>query len=118
MKIAISAHQATNDTPFSERFARCDYFIIYNTENNEWNAIENPAKDATGGAGTKVVQFLSENNITSVITGHYGPNAFKALKIASIKAYEAKEGTPEELYNQFLANKLKQVFSATGPGHH
>jgi predicted Fe-Mo cluster-binding NifX family protein len=65
-----------------------------------------------------VVQFLSNHQVGATITGKYGPTAYKALKAAGIKGFEAAAGTPEELYQRYAAGKLKQVSLATGRGRH
>jgi len=118
MKIAISSHDGKSDSIFSTRFGRCEYFIFINTDTNEWTSIENPAASASSGAGSHVAQFLISNSVEATITGRYGPTAFTALEAAGIQAFEAKEGTPEELLKRFLAGDLKKVNEATGPKLH
>ena len=118
MKIAISSHNGKFDSPFSARFGRCEYFIFIDTDTNDWTSIENPAASASSGAGSHVVQFLISNGIEATITGRYGPTAFTALDVAGIQAFEAEEGTPEELLKRFLAGDLIKVNEATGPKLH
>ena len=118
MKIAISSHDGKTDSQFSSRFGRCDTFIFFDTETRSYEAKPNPAADARGGAGPQAVQFLHNNGVEATITGRYGPNAFSALAAAGIQAYEADEGTPDELLDRFLAGDLKRVDSATGPELH
>ncbi len=118
MKIAISSTNGNPKSPFSSRFGRCDYFVFYDTETQKWESKPNPAASGGGGAGTFTVQFLSNSGVGATISGRYGPNAFSALKAAGIKAFEASSGTPEELVEKYLAGKLTQVGSATGPGLH
>jgi predicted Fe-Mo cluster-binding NifX family protein len=118
MKIAISSHDGKFDTPFSPRFGRCEFFIFIDTETRDWEAVANPATAARGGAGSQAVQFLSTNGVEATITGRYGPTAFTAIEAAGIKAFEAENGTPEELLEKFLAEELKRVNAATGPSRH
>ena len=118
MKLAISSHDGKLDSQFSSRFGRCNYFIFFDTETRSNETKPNPAADARGGAGPQAVQFLNNNGVEATITGRYGPNAFSALEAAGIQAYEADEGTPDELLDRFLAGDLKRVDSATGPELH
>jgi len=118
MKIAISSPDGKLDTPFSPRFGRCEYFIFVDGETREWEAKDNPAASARGGAGPQAVQFLANNGVEAVISGQFGPNAFTSLEAAGIQAYEADGGTPSELLDRFLAGTLKQVNTATGPKRH
>jgi len=118
MKVAISSHDGKLDSSFSSRFGRCDYFVFIDSESRDWESMRNPAADARGGAGPRVVQFLSEQGVNATITGRYGPNAFTALDAAGIQAFEADGGTPEQLIELFLAGELKQVHAASGPELH
>jgi predicted Fe-Mo cluster-binding NifX family protein len=118
MKVAISSHDGKLDTSFSSRFGRCAYFVIIDSESRDWESKRNPAADARGGAGPRVVQFLSEQGVDATITSRYGPNAFTALEAARIQAFEADDGTPEQLIEKFLAGELKHVHAAPGPERH
>ena len=106
MKIAISTTNGTATEPINPRFGRCETFAIYDTQTNSWSSQSNPAIEAQGGAGTKVVQFLLENAINVVITGHYGPNAFRAIQASNIEAFQATSGTPQELVEQYHNQQL------------
>ena len=118
MKIAISSSDGKLNTQFSARFGRCQYFVFIDTETRASETKPNPAAEARGGAGTKVVQFLADNGVAATITGRYGPNAYTALKAAGIQTYQADSGTPEELLDKFIDNELEQVHEASGPELH
>jgi predicted Fe-Mo cluster-binding NifX family protein len=118
MKIVITATGDQVDQPFNPRFGRADYFILFDTETQKSDSFSNPAADARGGAGPQAVQFLSNKGAEVVISGRYGPSAFTALEAAGIKAYIAKDGTVNDILQQFLDGQLEQVGSATGPGFH
>ncbi|MBT3188372.1 MAG: NifB/NifX family molybdenum-iron cluster-binding protein [Anaerolineae bacterium] len=118
MKIAISSHDGKKDTEFSTRFGRCDFFVFIDSETSLWETKPNPAKSASGGAGPQTVQFLAENGVEATITGRYGPKAYTTLEAAGIRTFVAKEGTPEELLEKFLAEELEEVDSATGKEMH
>ena len=118
MKIIITANSDKIDQPFSPRFGRADYFMLYDSDTQEWVAFKNPAADARGGAGPQAVQFLDGKNTEIIISGRYGPSAFTALEAAGIKAYIASNGTVSDVLQQFLGDQLEQVGEATGPGMH
>ncbi|MEA2008319.1 MAG: NifB/NifX family molybdenum-iron cluster-binding protein [Chloroflexota bacterium] len=118
MKLAISSSDGKFNSQFSARFGRCNYFIFIDTETRAWEAKPNPAVNARGGAGPQAVQFLTSNGTEATITGRYGPNAFSAVEAAGIQAFEADNGTPEELLDKFLAGELKQINASTGPSLH
>ncbi len=118
MKIIITASSDKADQPFNPRFGRADYFMLYDSDTQEWVAFRNPAADARGGAGPQAVQFIDGKNPEIVISGRYGPSAFTALEAAGIKAYVASNGTVSEVLQQFLDGQLVQAGKATGPGMH
>ncbi len=118
MKIIITAASNKIDQPFSPRFGRADYFILIDSETREWEAFSNPATAARGGAGPQAVQFIAGKGARAVISGRYGPSAFTALEAAGLQAYIAKEGTVNEVLDQYLAGELENTTTATGPELH
>jgi predicted Fe-Mo cluster-binding NifX family protein len=118
MKIIITASSDKIEGQFNPRFGRADYFMLYDSDSQEWLALRNPAADAHGGAGPQAVQFIAGKNPDIVISGRYGPSAFTALDAAGIKAYIANAGTVSEVLGQFLDGQLNQVAAATGPSMH
>jgi predicted Fe-Mo cluster-binding NifX family protein len=118
MKIIITASSNKIDQPFSARFGRADYFILVDSETREWEAFSNPAAAARGGAGPQAVQFIVNQGAEAVISGRYGPSAFSALEAAGLQAYIAKQGTVNEVLDQFLAGELASTTAATGPELH
>lgn len=118
MKIIITASSNKIEGLFNPRFGRADNFLLYDSESQEWSAFQNPAADASGGAGPQAVQFIAGKNPEIVISGRYGPSAFTALEAAGIKAYIANDGTVSQVLGQFLDGQLTQVAAATGPSMH
>ena len=118
MKIIITANGNSIDSPFSPRFGRCAYLIAIDTETGDWQALENPASGASGGAGPLVVQVISQQKASAAITGRYGPNAFTALQAAGIRGFVAKGKTVRDVLDQFNAGTLEEVFAATGEELH
>jgi predicted Fe-Mo cluster-binding NifX family protein len=118
MKIIITATSSRIDQPFNPRFGRADYFILVDSDTQEWEAFSNPAVQARGGAGPQAVQFIADQGAEIVISGRYGPKAFSALQAAGIKAYVAGDGTVNGVLQQFLDGQLEMVSAATGPEMH
>jgi predicted Fe-Mo cluster-binding NifX family protein len=116
MKIAISSRDGQYNKGFSDRFGRCNYFVIVDSETRSWDALPNPAASTRGGAGTQVVQFLADNGVEAIISGRFGPNAYFALGAAGIQAYRASSGTPEELVDKLIAGELDQASESPGRG--
>jgi predicted Fe-Mo cluster-binding NifX family protein len=118
MKIAISSPSGEPESEFSGRFGRCQYFLLFDTADASWMKVANPARDAQGGAGARVVQFLTDHGVEAVISGRYGPTAFSALEASGIKPYLADSGTPADLVAGLDQGDLKLAAGPTGEGRH
>jgi predicted Fe-Mo cluster-binding NifX family protein len=101
MKIAVSSDGANLDSNVDPRFGRCPYYIIYDTESDEFKSVENNSGQASGGAGIQAAQTISDMKIESVITGNIGPNAFRVLSAASIKVYSGATGSVKDAVEKF-----------------
>lgn len=118
MKIAITSSGKENTSALNPRFGRCEYFITVDTDTKEWEAFENPAVSAGGGAGTQAAQFIANQGVEAVISGRFGPNAFTALDAAGLQAFASTQETVDAALDKFLAGELERVTAATGPQMH
>lgn len=112
MKIAVSSDGTVLESNVDPRFGRCPYYIIYDTESNEFKSVENKSGQAAGGAGIQAAQTISDMKIESVITGNIGPNAFRVLSAASIKVYSGATGSIKDAVEKF---KKGGYHETTGP---
>jgi predicted Fe-Mo cluster-binding NifX family protein len=118
MKIAITSSGRQNTSPLNPRFGRCEYFIIIDTDTKEWEAVDNPAMGARGGAGSQAAQFIANQGVEVVVSGRYGPNAFAALQAAGIQAFVSTQEAVDVALDTYLAGELEHVTAATGPELH
>ncbi len=118
MKIAVTAVGETMDSPVDQRFGRARYFVLYDTETEEWSAHDNKQSlDAAQGAGIQAGQKVSELGAKAVITGHCGPKAFMTLGAASIDVYPGASGTVAEAVVAFSEGKLTKSDNANVDAH-
>jgi len=119
MKIAISSTGNNLESELDAKFGRCDYFLIVEIENNKiknFKAIENTAKDQTGGAGIVAGEIVAKQKVDFVITVNLGPRAFSVFEEFKIKIYQGK-GKIKNVVQDFLDKKLKELTNSTGPQH-
>jgi len=107
----ISSFGKTLKSSPNPRFGRTDFFIKYDTEKDDWEPLENPAVSQSGGAGIAASQFLVNQNAAVAISGHFGPNAYRALSSANIKMYTFNN-THETIENVVEAYKHKSLEEA------
>lgn len=117
MKIAISSFGKSTTDLLNKRFGRCEYFQIYDNENNQVKVIENEGLKAGGGAGIAAAQQLVDENIDTLITGNLGPNAFEIIEKSKISAYKSDEILVEDVLEKFKNNQLSEIKIA-GQSHH
>ena len=121
MKIAISISGNSIDASFDARFGRAAAFCLVDTETDTWEAFENPALSASGGAGVQASQFIAKHGVQAVVSGAFGPNAFDTLAAAEIDMYLAPGNTAHtaaEILEMFKAGQLTKAEAATNAGHH
>lgn len=118
MKIAISAKGKNLQSEVDARFARAEYFIIYDTETGSNEAVENTdGAGATHGAGPLASEKIARTGAKAVLTGNCGPNAFRTLKAAGIEVYTGISGTVFEAINDFKQGKLSKADNPSVRGH-
>jgi len=119
MKLIITAAAPELEAPVDPRFGRGAYFIVFDTDTQQWQAHKNEGVNATGGAGSQAAQFVAQQGVDAVISGDFGPNAYIALAAAEIRMYLlGSSKTPGQAVADFTAGTLKQVHAPTGAGHH
>lgn len=101
MKICISSQGNTLDSQVDPRFGRCQYFIIADTGNLEFEVVRNPNIDAMGGAGIQSGQLMANKNVKAVLTGKVGPNAFQTLQAAGIEVITGISGIVKEAIEKY-----------------
>jgi predicted Fe-Mo cluster-binding NifX family protein len=117
MKIAISSNGETNESILDARFGRCEYFQIHDTEKKEVKILENLGKCANGGAGIVAANQLIDEKVDVIITGNLGPNAFKLIDVAHVKAYKCENISITAVFEKYNNNELEEI-NISGPTHH
>ena len=116
MKIAISAAGQNKESLMDRRFGRCDYFLIYDTETEEFRTIKNNGVSSGGGAGIAAASQVIEEDVSAIITGNLGPNAFELIEKSGIKAYGCEIIPIFKAVEMFQKNQLS-VINTAGNAH-
>jgi len=101
MKICVTSQADNLDAELDPRFGRCKYFLFVDQDTLEFEAIENPHIDATGGAGIQSGQLVANKGVKVVLTGNVGPNAFQTLKTAGIDVVIGLSGNVKEAIEKY-----------------
>jgi len=98
MKIAITSNNNNLDSKLDNRFGRCSYFAIYDTESKNVEFYANPSKESTEGAGPASAQFVASKGVKKVISGEFGfkvKSLFESLEIEAINLKESDNSIAE-----------------------
>lgn len=117
MNIVISATGKTTENLLDVRFGRCKYFQIHNNENGNIKILENKGLNSSGGAGIAASNQLIDEKVDVIITGDLGPNAFKLIEKAGIKAYKCGNIAISSVLEKYFKGELEEI-KISGSAHH
>ncbi len=118
MKICITSTGSSLDSNVDPRFGRCPYFIIYDIGSDTFEFIENGSRQSMGGAGIQAGQVIAAKEVSAVLSGNFGPNAFRVLQAANIKMYSGVSGIVREAIEKYKNGQLVETSSANVESHY
>jgi predicted Fe-Mo cluster-binding NifX family protein len=117
MVVVVTAKGRDLDAPISPIFGRCSTFILVDMETMEYEALENPAVSAPGGAGIQAAQFVIDRGARAVLTGNVGPNASGVFRTADMPVYLVEGGTVRDALETYGNGLLQTAKGATVASH-
>ena len=119
MKLAITTSGTDLDAPVDIRFGRARGFAVVEMDTGNFQYLDNSEASSAGqGAGIQAARLMAAHGVQVVLTGHCGPNAFRALQAAGIRIYTGLHGgTVREAVEQFKAGTLEEARAADVQGH-
>ncbi len=98
MRAVITAKGNTQDALLDQRFGRCAYFVIYDTDYQSVEFIPNPNVHGGEGAGISSVRLMEEKKVEKIISGEFGlqiKNLLDSLKIQMIMVRDPEKSVGE-----------------------
>jgi predicted Fe-Mo cluster-binding NifX family protein len=118
MKIAVTSQGKDLDSQVDPRFGRAAYIIVVDSDSMKFQVIDNNANvNAMKGAGIQAAGNVVNSGAQVLLTGHCGPNAFKALKAGKVAVSNNAFGTVREAVKAYLDGKLPHAEDANVEGH-
>ena len=117
MRVVVTANSAGLDAPASPVFGRCPMYVFVDTETMAFEAVENPAINAAGGAGIQAAQFVIERGAQAVVTGNVGPNASNVLQPAGVSVHLFGGGTVRQAVEAYKGGQLPAAGGANVQAH-
>jgi predicted Fe-Mo cluster-binding NifX family protein len=117
MKVAVSAIGPTLHAGVEPRFGRCSTFVIVETDDMTFEAIENRNGSLGGGAGIQSAQLMAQKGVRVVLTGSCGPNAHQTLSAAGVDVVVGCSGTVSEAVARFKSGEIHPVSAPNVASH-
>ncbi len=109
MKIALPVTSKEENCMLDNRFGRGSFYYIFDTKNDSFEIIDNPAKQARGGAGIQAVEHLINKGVGSVIVPEMGPNAERVLRSVNISVFQGEHLPARELIEKWKNKSLREI---------
>ena len=117
MKIAISSAGKSLESEIDPRFGRCRYFLVVDTETEAFEVLPNENAEMMGGAGIKAAQLVADLELSAVLTGNIGPNAFEVLNTAGIQIMTGVTGIVADAIEAYKQGQLERAEAHTVESH-
>jgi predicted Fe-Mo cluster-binding NifX family protein len=72
MRVAITSTGNSLESDLDRRFARCNYFVIFDNQSGSVEFIPNPNKNLEENAGPASVELLVSRKTDKIISGEFG----------------------------------------------
>ena len=92
MKVGVSASGRDLNARVDDRFGRCPWFLVVDSDSLEFEAVENRHAEEGMGAGMVAAKDLIDVHVDAVISGQVGPKAYEVLKALNIDIFLASGG--------------------------
>ena len=109
MKIAIPADEKNIDSTVCQSFGRTPFFLIYDTDTDTAEFLDNSAASSQGGAGIKAAQSIVDSKVCAVLVPRCGQNAAEVLTAAGILIYKTESSSIKDSITAFKEKRLDQL---------
>lgn len=93
MRVAVAAKGKTLCSQMDDRFGRCPFFVVVDSESMGFELIENPGLEERDAAGIQACRMLIGKGVDAVAVNNIGHNALVTLSGAGIIVYVGAAGT-------------------------
>ena len=104
VKIAVASNNKNTTSNVAAMAGRSPYYLFFDSTGKLAEVIENPYKDARGGAGPSTANFLAEKGVTIVIAETFGVKMINAMKSKGMTHFEFK-GIANDAVKKVLTTK-------------
>lgn len=107
MKIAVTTSDTSLKSKVDPRLGRAPYTLLVDIDTMDFEVMDSRENaESLKGAGIQAASSVSKKRPEVLLTGHCGPNAFKALKAAGVRVVNGAEGPGDKAIKDYLNGKL------------
>lgn len=106
MKVAISSTGKNLEAAIDERFGRCPYFLIVETDDMNVDVVDNTNADLTASAGIQAAAIVASTGADAVITGSCGPKAMQVFNARNIRVILGQNGVIKDAVEKFRRGEI------------
>jgi predicted Fe-Mo cluster-binding NifX family protein len=115
MKVAVSSTGTDLTSTIDDRFGRCRYFLIVETDDMSVEVIENPNADLSTGAGIQSASLVADKGVSAVITGTCGPKATRVFDETNIELILDQQGVIRDVIGKFKNGQIRPAMRGDAP---
>lgn len=112
MKILIGTDENTLDSHMSKRFGHANFYLIYNSENENVYFEENKHDESAEHNHNNLFTLLGKG-VDLTIVGNIGPHAYQILATEGRKLYLARAMTASQAIEKFNNGELRELTEPT-----
>lgn len=106
MKIAVPAFGPTLDDKVDPAFGRSRYYLIVETDDLSFEAVESQHRDIEMGAGIRSARLIVEKGARTVLTGIWKLKFHRPMQAAGVEVIRGVSGQVREVVEQFKRGEL------------
>lgn len=115
MKVAISSTGKNLESTINERFGRCPYFLIVETDNMNVDVVDNTDADLDASAGIQAAALVASTGAEAVITGNCGPKAMQVFDATNIRVILGQNGVIKDAVEKFKRGEIGNSITENRP---
>jgi len=104
MIIAVATTGPEKTAAISEQAGRSPFFLFFDDKGNFLEAVENPSKDLSGGAGRSAASLIKKKGATLIIASDFGYKMVQALRDYQIE-HKEKTGVAHDAVQTIIQNR-------------
>ncbi len=110
MRVGVSATGGNLNARIDDRFGRCPWFLVVDTDSLEFDALQNRHAEEAMGAGMAAAKDLVDKHVDAVISGQVGPKAYEVLRALSIDIFLVSGGiTVKDALERLKKGELQRM---------